>query len=175
MEPVICCRPRLETPHGSDGVPTCWTILGQKRIAPWTFAFSSVRDKFGFDVDEGTHLFTNAFDTGAVDPAVVDYSHGEFQGHDSRVQVVLYVIDSEQTYFLEKVCSFRAVMHFVSRWRGFVRRRWQQRATVHILEGLLGHELAVVVGHFACDRFRAPWRTRQLVAQAVADLRSPYI
>ena len=75
---------------------------------------------------------------------------------DETNEHVLHVDDSEQTYFVEQVCSFRAVMHFVGRWRGFVRWRRQLRATVHMLKKALGGELALLIGHFAFDSFRAP-------------------
>ena len=95
----------------------CWNVLGHIRPA---WALDVCWDRFGFHVQEDVLVVMYAFQAGETTLARVDYPHGLHRGPHA---VVILELDGEQEeHLLHTLCTKRAVLHWVSRWRRGVRR-----------------------------------------------------
>ena len=106
--------------------PPCWYVHGVRRAMWVPDNEYNPRDIFGFKIREGMLIFVNAFSHGDLRAAHVDYPHGLHLQERTVVQVVEEDGEKED-YRLQDVITVRALRHFVSLWRRFIRLRRMRR------------------------------------------------
>ena len=77
------------------------------------------------------------------------FPYGIYAQAFCRIHMVLDDDVGVNTFFLADVCTKRAVGHFVSRWRGFVRRRLMRLAVYKALSRTVTPHPAGLIARFA--------------------------